>query len=539
MSQRLLGGCLFETYDGNPEELIGYKEITGYLIYTVKLSENFRRKVRFVADGHLVEMPPSITYSTVVSRDSVRILLMIAALNELDIQGCDVQNAFLSADNPEKHWIRAKPEFGPEQGKIFIVVRALYGLKSASAAFRSFMAKKLDEIGFVSTQADPDVWLRPAVKPDGDKYYEYVLVYVDNMLVISLNATQVLEDVKSKSIKFMNDKIAAPENYLGAKLRLMSINQHDSWAITSVDYINAAVQTIRDSIKEKKWKLPKRAKTPMLASYYPELDTSPELDSSDVKLFQEIIRMLRWAVELGLVDIVVEVSLLSPYQAASREGHLEQTLQIVSYMESRPKLTLYMDPNYPPIDYGSFKSTAGDFHKYYRGAKEELPARMPRPRGSSVVTTAFVDASHASNKKTRRSHSGFILFVNRAPVKWFSKRQQTMETSAFSSEFIAMRHCIEEIEHLRFKLRMFGIPLDESHPETPIFCDNKSLVRNTSDVKSTLNKKHSSIAYHFTRWKVAAGVIKIAWIPTGENLADATKRLPETTRHYLFGNWTY
>ena len=62
--------------------------------------------------------------------------------------GTDVQNAFLSADNLEKHWIRAGPEFGAEQGKVFIVVRALYGLKSASVAFRYFMANKLDEIGF-------------------------------------------------------------------------------------------------------------------------------------------------------------------------------------------------------------------------------------------------------------------------------------------------------------------------------------------------------------------------------------------------------
>ena len=72
----------FETYEGNPEELIGYEEITGHLIFDVKLSENFRRKARFVADGHQVESPPSVTYSTVVLRDSVRILLLVAALND-------------------------------------------------------------------------------------------------------------------------------------------------------------------------------------------------------------------------------------------------------------------------------------------------------------------------------------------------------------------------------------------------------------------------------------------------------------------------
>ena len=116
----------------------------GHLIFDVKLSENFRRKARFTSDGYLVETPASITYSTVVLIDSVRILRLAAALNDLDKIGADVQNAFLSADNLEKHWIRAGPEFRAEQGNLFIVVIALYGLKSVSAVFRSFMEKKLD-----------------------------------------------------------------------------------------------------------------------------------------------------------------------------------------------------------------------------------------------------------------------------------------------------------------------------------------------------------------------------------------------------------
>ena len=101
---------------------------------------------------------------------------------------------------------------------------------------------------------------------------------------------------------------------------------------------------------------------------------------------------------------------------------------------------------------------------------------MPRPRGQSVTTSAYVDSSHGANKVTRRSHTGYVLFVNRAPVKWISRRQNTVETSAFSSEFIAMKQCIEDIEHLRFKLRMFGVPLDEDHPSTYILCDNKGVV---------------------------------------------------------------
>lgn len=91
---------------------------------------------------------------------------------------------------------------------------------------------------------------------------------------------------------------------------------------------------------------------------------------------------------------------------------------------------------------------------------------------------------------------------------------------------------------------MFGVPLrskDESVDEpTYILCDNETVVKNTTNVESLLNKKHSSIAYHFNRFCVAAGIIKVGWLPSGENLGDAfTKRLSKVSRDYLFGNWTY
>ena len=136
-----------------------------------------------------------MTYSTVVSCDSVRILLLAAALNVLEVKGADARNAFLSANNLEKHWLRAGPEFGPEQGKVFIVVRDLYGLKSASAAFRAFLALKLDEIGFQSSSADPDVWMGPAVKFNGEDYYEWVLMYVNDIPAISMDPTAILKSM--------------------------------------------------------------------------------------------------------------------------------------------------------------------------------------------------------------------------------------------------------------------------------------------------------------------------------------------------------
>ena len=533
----------FEEYEGDISKLVGYKRITGHMVFDVKLGENFRRKARYCADGHKTEAPAALTYSTVVSRDSVRILLMVAALNGLDLQCADIQNAFLTAPNLERCYMQAGPEFGDEQGKIFIVRRALYGLKGSAASFRSHLANALEDLGFHSSYADPDVWMRAAIKPDGEHYYEYILCYVDDILCISEKAYDVMIDISHK-FKFKKDKIAPPENYLGAKLGKKSLwdadnNRHEMWTMSSVDYVKAAVKNVKETVKNSnRWRLPKKAVTPMSDSFSPEMDGSAELGQSDHTFYQELIGVLRWATEIGRVDILLEVSLLSQYQAGPREGHMEQLLRIFAYLDANPKLTLYFDWRQPNIDRTKMQSSCEDFKVYYRDAVEELPANMPKARGRDVTSHAWVDASHAANKKTRRSHTGFIIFVNNAPIIWHSRRQNTVEASTFGSEFIAMKACIEAITHLRYKLRMFGIPVADEG--THIFCDNEAVVKNSTKVESTLNKKHNSIAYHYTRWNVTAGVVNISWLSTIGNLADAfTKRLTQFRREHLFGEWTY
>ena len=526
----------FELHDGDPTKLVGYQEVTTHLVFDIKLGENFRRKARLVGDGHKTDTPAAVTYSSVVSRDSVRICLLLAALNDLDIKCADIKNAYLTAPNREKVYTWAGPEFGSDEGKPFIIARALYGLKSAGAAFRAFCAEHLDNMGFRSTTADPDVWIRPGVKADGEEYYEYVLVYVDDIMVISHAPDRVMEQIQER-FTFKNNEWTAPDTYLGAKIEAKSLNGRNIWTMTSRDYIKAALMEVETKLTKKGRRLPSHAYTPMTSNYAPETDDSPELDPDDITYFQELIGILRWAVELGRVDILTEVSMLSSYQASPRQGHMDQILHIFAFLKRKPKLTLYFDPTLPRLDTSIFRNNADEFKDQYRDAVDEEPPRMPQARGRSVKITSFVDASHAANKVTRRSHTGFILFLNRAPVVWYSKRQNTVESSTFSSEFIALRTCMEYIVALRYKLRMFGVPIDGS---ADVLCDNESVVRNSSLFESTLNKKHCSLAYHSVRWAVAAEILRLGKIDGKENLADAmTKRLPATTRDYLFGNWTY
>ena len=107
--------------------------------------------------------------------------------------------------------------------------------------------------------------------------------------------------------------------------------------------------------------------------------------------------------------------------------------------------------------------------------------------------SAFVDADHARDVATRRSVTGILSFLNNTPVRWFSKRQATVESSAYGSELVAARIATEMIQELRYTLRSLGVPI---RGPSLLFGDNKSVVVNTTLPSSSLKKKHNAIAFH-------------------------------------------
>ena len=147
---------------------------------------------------------------------------------------------------------------------------------------------------------------------------------------------------------------------------------------------------------------------------------------------------------------------------------------------------------------------------------------MLQPLGRPVDTTCFDDADHASNTVTQRSHTGIMLFVNNALIKSYSKRQNTVESSTFGSELVALRISRDLIVELRLKLKSIGVPL---LGPTNVYCDNQGVVKNTSIPESTLNKKHNSINYHVVREAVAAGILRVGKEDTAYNLADPLTKL--------------
>ena len=203
------------------------------MIVDVKMGENFRRKARLFGGGHMTEAPSSFTYSSIVSRDSIRIALAVAALNELDLLACDIQNAYLTAKCRENIWTIAGPEFGSEEGSLMIVKMELYSLKSSDAAFRTKLAGVIHDLSYVPSKADPDVWIRPAVRTDGSEYYEMALCYVYDVLVIAAEPMKTMDGIRAV-FKLKGDKAEKPYMYLGALLsELETSDGTKCWTMSS------------------------------------------------------------------------------------------------------------------------------------------------------------------------------------------------------------------------------------------------------------------------------------------------------------------
>lgn len=520
---------------------VGSQLINCHMIFDVKL--DFTRKARFVAGGHMTDPPASLTYASVVSRDSVRIALLIAALNDLDVLCADVSNAYINATCREKTHFKAGSEFGPNnQGRMVIIVRALYGLKSSGAAWRAHLAQTMSDMGFVPCEADPDVWMRPGTKADGFKYYELVLIYTDDILAVSSAPAAIMEAIADlydlKQDPKTKKRYDEPTRYLGATIGRYTFEDEQArpkWYMSSEEYVKNSIIEVEKKLEGQGKYLSTKISTPITQKYRPEVDVTPELNDANANYYQNLIGILRWTVELGRIDIHVAVSLMSSFSAAPREGHLEQLYHVFAYLKKHKRSKIVFDDTIPGISEGRFQNV--DWQDFYPDAKEPRSPKEPEARGREVKVSCFVDADHAGDLVTRRSHTGILIYVNRAPIIWFSKKQNTVETSTFGSEFVAMKAATEKVQALRYKLRMMGIPIDGP---ADMFCDNEAVVKNTSRPESTLKKKHLAIAFHRVREAAASGLLRIAKEDTETNLADmltkplAGPRLKELIRNVLY-----
>ena len=214
-------------------------------------------------------------YAGVLSRDSVRIALKYADLNCLDVCACNIQNAYLQIPSSEKHFIICGTEFGLENvGKKALIIRALYLVKRAGADYWRRVQSTINEIGLESCKADPDIWFGSSIKDDGTYYYQYVLLYTENILAIMQNPEDFICHELGKRCVVKSNSFGPPTQYLGNKVSYITLyNGQSVWSFSSYHYVQDAVKNVIYTVYQYIRTLPKRGKYPWNSNYIPETDT--------------------------------------------------------------------------------------------------------------------------------------------------------------------------------------------------------------------------------------------------------------------------
>lgn len=141
----------------------------------------------------------------------------------------------------------------------------------------------------------------------------------------------------------------------------------------------------------------------------------------------------------------------------------------------------------------------------------------PTTLGKPVVSSTFVDANLYHDLVTGKSVTGIMHLFNKTLVDWYTKKQATVETATYGSEFVAARTAMEQIIDLRIQLRYLGVEVKGS---TMMFGDNESVVNSSSIPHARLHKRHNALSFHRVREGIAAGIAKFHHVKSGDNPAD-------------------
>jgi hypothetical protein len=206
----------------------------------------------------------------------------MAALNDLKVNVGDVLNAYITAPITKKVWAVLGSEVGIDAGKSAVIVHALYGLKSAGAAFCAHLASFMHQMGYTSCKVDPDLWFKGETRPnDNFRYYAYILCYVDDILCLYHAPMTVLERINGY-MPLKPSSVGDPDIFLGTKLRQTQL-ANGVWArgLNPSKFVAQAVKNCKKHLTNKLhncFQLPPRSDNPFPCDYCPELDLSDSLN---------------------------------------------------------------------------------------------------------------------------------------------------------------------------------------------------------------------------------------------------------------------
>jgi len=493
---------VFSFYQKREDVPAGYQFGRLHMVFDVK--HDLRHKARLVAGGNTIDSGDLTTYGPVMNICSLRVIWTKSIQDgKHGIKG-DIGTAYLHAKTNERVMISCGPEFEEQSGHFAVLEKAIYGLKTSAHAWAVHFGNTLLDMGFQRSIGDECVWMKRVSSDNEPIEYDYLLTHVDDFIVFSHNPAQYVEKLREHySLK----DVGAVDHYLGQSYVLSNGFYH----VGPTKYVAERISVVEEEHGDLR-----KFKTPMALNDHPEGDTTELLDDKAKRIYQSRLGELQWIVQCGRIDIAFAVNSMAAYTAAPKHGHMARLLRIYGYVKRTMSYGYVVDPHEPRMENVQVLAFKDEL-RVYGDCSEERNAHEMEACDRTLRTTIFVDADHAHDTSTRRSVTGVIVFVGCTPVRWISKRQKTVETSSYGSEFAALRTAVEEAMSIRYMLRGFGIPVNEP---TLIFSDNMGVIQSASMAAAVLKKKHTALSFHRVREAVAMGIVNLAYIPSECNVAD-------------------
>ena len=368
------------------------------------------------------------------------------------------------------------------------------------------------------SKADPCIWMR---ENKNLKCYEYLVTYVDDVCIAAQDQGKIIQTLK-EDYK-LNVKGDGPlSHHLGADY---TRDKDKTLVCQPKKYIDRLIESYHSMFKQDR---PKNMRTPLDKNDHPELDDTELLTGESNQHYLTLIGQLQWLVTLGRFDIHAQVTTMSRFMSAPRKGHLEMLQRVYGYVLKTKHYSTRYRTEEP--DYSYLPSMKYDWsYTVYGNVQEIIPNNCPKPLGKSVTTTTTLDANLLHCLATGASLTACLHFCNQTPTDWYSKKQATVETATYGSEFVTAKTATEQIMDLRYTLRYLGVPIKS---RSYMFGDSRSVVTSVTLPHSTLSKRHNIFAFHRVREAIAAKIIDFHWIQSEYNLSDMLSKHWEHNKIY-------
>ncbi|WVZ94605.1 hypothetical protein U9M48_040475 [Paspalum notatum var. saurae] len=443
--------------------------ITGKWIFKNKLLPDGsleRRKARWVVRGFTQRAGVDFhqTFSPVVKPATIHTVLHLAASRQWPVHQLDVKNAFLHGELSERvHCLQPAGFVDPERpDHICLLAKSLYGLKQAPRAWFQRLGNHLQHLGFLATGSDASLFVY-----HDNGAMAYLLVYVDDIILTASSAPLLKRIVDKLSSEFAIKDLGPLKFFLGVQVHRDSTGFHFHQAQYAEDILERAGMSNC-----------KPAPTPVDTK--PKLSINDGTPMADASFYRSIAGALQY-LTMTRPDIAYAVNQICLYMHAPRDAHWNLVKRILRYVRGT-------------LDHG-IKISAS----------------------TSTELIAYSDADWAGCPDTRRSTSGYCVYVGDSLVSWSSKRQTTVSRSSAEAEYRGVANAAAECCWVRNLLHELYVPVDKA---TVIYCDNVSAIYLSENPVHHRRTKHVELDIHFVREKVALGQMRVVQVPTDQQYAD-------------------